>query len=442
MGITRQVSVGVSDIRSRVANLCGYADRLGTARSALIVIALSFFVKLAYVHFGAGGLESFPSEGTDGSVFDLAARTLLTHGLYATEPSRPILQPPPGEAFFLAGLYAVSGHSLVFAKLAHIALLTFVAVIVYFTGKLMFTPAVGLLAGVLVAIDPGQAYLSGTFLSEPLFMTLMCAGIYLLLRTRQSSFSSWMALGAGLIFGLASLTRNQGAMFVAIMLCGALITRGRMLSLKIGGIAAVSALLLVLPWTYRNYRVSGHFVPISTNGGLTLWSGNNPDFDWRQPMPMSLPIYRAPTGLTDYELDRYYRSRAMQWIWEHPFRFVLNGIKKLIMLYSFDPASVRPEMLWIFRLAGLVPYGLFLPLILLGIRAAIRDPRTWLLVGYIGLITLVAFVYWGDSRVRAPIQPYLYLLAASWLVARVCTRQVFESGATLVVPDRQLTRSQ
>jgi hypothetical protein len=240
-----------------------------------------------------------------------------------------------------------------------------------------------------------------------------------LFRAQESSRHLRLAIGAGLLFGIASLTRNQGVMFVAVIVMGALLTRGRMIPIRVTLITAATAMLLVLPWTYRNYTASGHLVLISTNGGLTLWSANNPDFDWRQPMPMSLPIYQAPAGLTDYELDQYYRNRAVQWIQSHPSKFALNGVKKVIMLYSFNPASVRPEMAWIFRLAGLVPYGLILPFILLGIIAAIRNPRTWILLSYVSLTTVVAFVFWGDSRVRAPIQPYLYLLAASWVFPRM-----------------------
>jgi len=409
----------MKNIRSLPNRFFEYADRLSTARAVLLLICLSVLIKLAYIQFAAGGLGSFPAEGTDGRVFDQAARTLLTDRVYGMEPGRTMLQPPPGEAFFLAGLYAVSGQSIVVAKLAHVALLTFTVVIVYFTGTILFTRPVGLLAGLLVAVDPAQAYLAGTFLSEPLFITAVCTGIYLWLRTQRSSRPLWLAIAAGLVFGVASLTRNQGAMFVAIIVAGALLTRGRILPVRVALITAATAALIVLPWTYRNYVASGHFVPISTNGGITLWSGNNPEFNWRQPMPMSLPIYDAPMGLNDYETDQYYHNRAMQWIAARPLKFLQNGVKKLIMLYSFDPATVRPEKAWLFRLAGLVPYGIALPFILLGIITAIRNPRTWVLLTYVGLVTLVAFVYWGDSRVRAPIQPYLYLLAASWLVSRM-----------------------
>jgi hypothetical protein len=150
-------------------------------------------------------------------------------------------------------------------------------------------------------------------------------------------------------------------------------------------------------------------IPVSAEGGLTLWSGNNPEFVWRQPMPMSLPVYRAPRTLRGEEIDRYYRQKAIEWILANPARFVENGIRKVLVLYHFDPLSARAEMSALFQLGGLVPYGLLLPFILLGFVMSAPDRRLWVIYLYIIFTTLLTFVFWGDSRLRAPIQPYLYM---------------------------------
>src|SRR5260370_25915508 len=115
----------MKNIRSLPNRFFEYADRLSTARAVLLLICLSLLIKLAYIQFAAGGLGSFPAEGTDGRVFDQAARVLLADRAYGADPGQAMLQPPPGDAFLLAGLYAVSGQSIVVAKLAHVALLTF-----------------------------------------------------------------------------------------------------------------------------------------------------------------------------------------------------------------------------------------------------------------------------------------------------------------------------
>ena len=137
----------VTRLLCELGRLVEVGDRLRPAWALTIIVGLSLAVKLAYIALPGGGLAAFPTEGTDALVFDRAAHVLLAGGGYALTPGQPMLQPPPGEAFLLALLYAVSAGSLAFAKLAHVALLTGAAALTYLTGRQLFTPAVGLWAG-------------------------------------------------------------------------------------------------------------------------------------------------------------------------------------------------------------------------------------------------------------------------------------------------------
>ena len=38
----------------------------------------------------------------------------------------------------------------------------------------------------------------------------------------------------------------------------------------------MGAAAAVTPWTYRNYRLFGALVPVSTNGGISVWTSYNP----------------------------------------------------------------------------------------------------------------------------------------------------------------------
>lgn len=383
-----------------------------------IIVLISLAVKLGYLLVLGGGIHSFPTEGSDVDFYYGVAQVLLKTGVYGWSAIHPTTEMPPGETYFLAGLAAVSNNSFAFMKFAHIALLTAVAVLVYLTGKKVATPAVGFWAGVLIAIDPAQAYLASTFLSDALFIFWMTLGIYLLVPGRDPA--RWgQLLGVGICFALAGLTRNQGWLFAAFLLPGALITRGRMISLRSAALVLLVTVGVIAPWTIRNYLVSGHFIPVSSEGGLTLWASNNPEFVFRPPMPMSLPIYEAPEGLLQNELDLYYRQKALTWILENPGLFWLNGFRKVFVLYNFDPMSWRGQMAWLYRLAGLFPYGLALPFIVVGMARNLREQSLWVVYWYILFTTLLTFVFYGDSRIRAPIQPYLYLFGV------LGVRQVF-----------------
>lgn len=434
-------------MRSVISRLRSFRTRtshLSSEYAILIIVVFSLATKLLYIAVLGGGLNSFPTEGTDASFYDSVARNLLSLGVYGNAQGQPTTAMPPGQSFFLALLYLIGNNSIAFAKLAHVALLTLVAVLTYLTGRRLVS-TLGFWAGTLAAVDPSLAYLSGTFLSDSLFIFLMVLGIYLLLRRQDGSSSkeietttprgneqdlmkvelirrgSRLHLGlrskedsvrfiaAGICFGLAGLTRNQGWLFSIGLWAGALVTLGRLLPVRVATIVLVATLATIAPWTWRNYLVTGQFIPVSSEGGLTLWASNNPGFVMRPPMPMSGGIYDAPAELSGPQVDAYYRQRAIQWITSHPLDFAVNGLRKVIVLYSFDPLSWRPEVAGLFRLAGLLPYGIMMPFIFLGLAVNVRNPPFKVILWYILFTTLVAILFYGDSRIRAPIQPYLYM---------------------------------
>lgn len=399
----------VTRVQSTLTSLFGRVGLLTPFQSASIIFCLSLVVKLSYILTMGGGLAAFPTEGTDVGFYDAAARNLLATGVYSYVPGEATTGMPPGQSYFLALLYAGGGDPIAFAKLAHVALLSLVAVLAYFTGREMIGASVGFWAGVLTAVDPALVYLSGTFLSDGLFIFLMMIGIYLLVRSASDHNSVWW-ISAGICFGLAGLTRNQGWLFSIALWLGALVTMGRLLSTRGATIVLIATVVAVAPWTWRNYQVTGQFIPVSSEGGLTLWASNNPEFVFRPPMPMSGGIYDVPPRLSETEVDQYYRQRAIQWIISHPLNFAVNGVRKIIVLYSFDPMSWRPEVAGLFRLAGLVPYGILMPFILLGLILSVGSTNFKIILWYVLFTTLMAIMFYGDSRIRAPIQPYLYIL--------------------------------
>jgi 4-amino-4-deoxy-L-arabinose transferase-like glycosyltransferase len=414
----------ISKIKATTDILSKGISALAPIQAILVISAISVLVKLVYIHAFGGGLGTFPEEGTDAGFYNLTARVLWKTGVFGLDPAHPNVGMPPGQSVFMAVLYALSNGSIIIAKLAHVLLLTIVAIITYLTGKQLANGQVGFWAGILIAIDPAQAYLAGTFLSEPLFMCFMALGIYALVKQQSLPSSRWL-IGAGVCFALAGLTRNQGWLFAAALWLGAVATLGRLYSIRNATIVLLVTLATIAPWTLRNYAVSGKFIPVSAEGGLTLWSSNNPEFVWRQPMPMSLPIYNRPPDISEAEIDLFYRQQAIEWIINHPIDFAINGVRKVLMLYNFDPSSVRSEKQVAFRLAGLIPYGVILPFILLGLAASLNR-KYIVILWYILFTTLLSIIFFGDSRMRAPIQPFLYIFGA--IGVQVCARWCNQSS--------------
>ena len=134
--------------------------------------------------------------------------------------------------------------------------------------------AVQLLPSLFLATSTSFSLWSVSGMELPLFLLLMLAGSYFLLRDLGEAPSDprRMAL-SGLLLGLASLTRPEGPLFVflafgAILLCG----RGRDGFLRRMTVFALAAAGLLLPFYAWRLAYYGHLVPntyfVKAAGGM------------------------------------------------------------------------------------------------------------------------------------------------------------------------------
>jgi tetratricopeptide (TPR) repeat protein len=185
---------------------------------------------------------------------------------------------PPGYTFVLAGLYRLTaGHQLAIRALQMAGGLLGV-VLTFVVGRRLLGPAVGLTWAGLMATYWGFVYFEGTLTGAWLVIDLLLAVVWgLQAFARRPSLVRGASIGA--LVGLSALVRPNAMFLAPVVACWMLwISRTGRLRLRFAPIAAaaVAGCLVLAPTTIRNLRVSGHLVPISGNGGLTLFHGNNP----------------------------------------------------------------------------------------------------------------------------------------------------------------------
>jgi hypothetical protein len=102
-------------------------------------------------------------------------------------------------------------------------------------------------------------------------------------------------------------------------------------------LALISMMVVIMPWSVRNYQLLGKFIPISTNGGTVFYRANNP---------------LATGGYTTHgerDLEAYTSEVAnnrigyawgMEWIKENPFDFLRLAIRKQAILLGSDATGV------------------------------------------------------------------------------------------------------
>jgi hypothetical protein len=195
---------------------------------------------------------------------------------------------------------------------------------------------------------------------------------------------------------------------------------------------------VILPWTARNYFVMGGFVPISTNGGLTLLGGNNPtangDDTENDPLLKSVPHDVAH----QVAADRLARSLAIHWVEDHPAAFALLVPKKVWHLWARDGESEWAyqygysayDKYWmIFRAVRVLNQAYYFGLMLLfalSLWICVRE-RQWpgakFATGYVLVVftTAISVIFSGQSRFRFPVMPFVAMYAA-WSVLHLAVR--------------------
>jgi hypothetical protein len=179
--------------------------------------------------------------------------------------------------YYLGAVFRLFGEHYAVARIGQAILGAVTCVIIYRLGLLMFSPAVGILGGLLLAVYPPHIYLTGVFYVD-CWLTFFCAlAVYLAALTLEARGALWLALLCGVSLGLTTLTR---AAFLTCLPCVALawIYGGRW-GWKRDALACATMVLgcalVILPWTVRNYRVYGRPMLVSSGFYTMLWRGNN-----------------------------------------------------------------------------------------------------------------------------------------------------------------------
>lgn len=392
----------------------------------LLLVAISLAVRVLYTTVAVGWSTSPQAEAegaSDGVWYDAVARNVALGNGYSVVAGQPTAVKPPGYPLFVAGVYWVFGtDGYAAVRVVQVILASLVPLLAYRVGVEVFGETAARTGGLLAAVDPALTYLAPAFLSETLYIFLVSLALWWLARLRRR-FSRGLVLMAGLLLGLATLTRANLVLLLPMLPLWAVLAFGRSRRRWVGVLLLAVVSLVVGSWTVRNYIALHSFVALSTHGGSAFWGGNNPyaEGDWVEES-RTLRLASPPSDIGEVEWDRAAYRLGVAWITDHPVDFTLLVAKKLVRFFDFDPHSARPGVASLYRLIGFFPYGLLFPVMVIGIVGETRNRKAWLLYFVVLAAVLNALVFYGDPRMRSPIQPYLYLFAST-VLGRVATHR-------------------
>lgn len=338
----------------------------------------------------------------------------------------PTADQPPFLIWVWMGLFLLFGvNKLALAMMTALNVLTGI-VIVYYSIRvaraLFGSEVIALMVGSVMALHPVFVFSVATYHAVNLYIPLLLIAFDLTRSTRRPTYASSVLVG--LLAGIATLVRTEYLILIGAILLGSLINHRQW---KMTAIAAVAAVLVVAPWTARNYAVLKRIIPVSTEASRLLFEGYNPETNGDAKSLEISGIFDRVLGPKldaipldlNYENTRsdVYYSAVIEYMKSHPLRsFVVLPIYKAALFWIFDiydPVSHIP-------LYQLQFWPLFV-LSVVGFALAARsdcfaqpDHRTVLVL--FAFETLVMMSFAVISRYRMNVEPFLYAYAAFGVV--------------------------
>jgi hypothetical protein len=274
---------------------------------------------------------------------------------------------------------------------------------------------------------PALVIYPALLLTETLASAVLLALV--LVVARDGSELEWRRwLVVGVLGGMATLLRQE---FLALPLASVgvaavLYRPGWRAAAGWSAAAALGVVLVVVPWTVRNYAVTGGFVPVALGAGNGLWLAAHPHVTEtaghrRSDDAEFMAIYTAHDD--DVALDRALARAGLAQIVRHPVRYALSGGTRTANLwlsthtYAIPPLSQSFGDAWragrVGIVAGKVGFGvvqvLLLVLAVVGFATAlVHGPaRAPLLLALVPVIygSIVYAAVFATARYQVPLLP-------------------------------------
>jgi hypothetical protein len=190
--------------------------------------------------------------------------------------------------------------------------------------------------------------------------------------------------------------------------------------------------LTIVPWTIRNAEVVHTFIPVSDETGITLVgtynaaSAANPGvpYKWRifYAIPGERALIRQASRLTEPQISGKLQHQALHYISNHPIAplsVAFHNTLRLLELegtFAWQAAAAAISLPISTARIGVVSFWIVCLLALAGaLSKPVRAAPKWIWAIPLLLALSVVLVNVETPRFRAPVDPFLILLAAAGL---------------------------
>jgi hypothetical protein len=370
----------------------------------VLCLSVAFVLRVAFVFVGFPYLEPRMHLREDGDGYGVIAQT-IRDGRYADVERGPVYPV----------LVAIAGSPFA-VKVVQALLDTTTCVFVFWLTRFTlhasrFTVHAPVRAAWLWAVYPFAIWRVG-FINKEVVLTFLLAGyVCLQLRAlRGGMIGHWLAAGG--LLGVVNLCKPTFLAWPVVILGFALLHR-QPISRVVALVAAM--IVIVAPWTWRNFRLTGAFIPVALErGGFTTFVGNyQPTLGlWEGPgkvrwLAAAEAIREQNAGASVVELDRAYYRAAWEQVRSNPAMAFELLVRKCGRFWFLSAA--RRE-----QAASFAIQGAYLALLGFGLWRL----RPWTLPAAV-MVTLILYVMlvhalsYADLRFSLPVMPLVCALAGA-----------------------------
>ncbi|MFZ4620784.1 MAG: glycosyltransferase family 39 protein [Bacteroidota bacterium] len=403
-------------------------------RAILLVLAVSIVIRIIILTEWNSSIFNF-AVWSDASTYNQWARKIVSTGDWIG--TQPFLMTPL-YPYLLAVIYSITGESLNVVRLLQHAVGLGTIILLYLSAEKLFNRRTAFFAALIAALYGPLLLFANLLLVETVKVFFLTLAFYCTIVARERSDMRWWT-AAGVSIGAAILCRPTDILLLFFVLGWIFMYAGGTSTLRIRSmvIVAVSAVIVVLPVTVRNYAVSKEFIPVTSNGGLNFYLGNNAKAVGVYYNVDGLDLANDPDGrvflemttgrsFTSGEASSYWMAESKRFIVEHPGSFLkLVGEKILFFFHYKEIGQLGYNYHFIAKnevpvFGYLLTFLILFPLSMIGMVSLRKEWKKHLLLfGFLAVQIAAVVLFFVTDRFRLSSIPFFILFAGAgieWLI--------------------------
>jgi len=283
-------------------------------------------------------------------------------------------------------------------------------------------------------------FYTGFLLDTTLTIFLNVALILTALHARRNKIPSLWGL-TGILIGLIILLKPNIVLFLPFFVIWFFYTyKEKIKRKKIADFACMTimAVLILMPFSIRNYIIEKSFSPFSVHGGVNFYMGNNPkatgaymglyDIPDSAVSQVKASIDRAEeeTGkdLTPREASSYWFRKGFRYIRNNKLEYLSLLSRKTLLFWNSEEVYINLNFYFCKRFIPILSmplfsFGIIAPFAMLGFLIAVkkRSRGLYLIAAFILTYMTTVVLYIISSRYRMPSVPFIIIFSSYGLYA-------------------------